>query len=93
MKCKEYGQNALLLVAMMKEMCCKCEKAVVHRLYSCPNIDSEVQKLHRSAKGKNMELTQEMLEMMWTGVYIAGNLAVTFLWCLVAGIINKGAGG
>lgn len=41
-----------------------------------------------------MELTQEMIEMMWTGVYIAGKfLAVTFLWCLVAGIINKGAGG
>lgn len=41
MKCKEYGQNVLLLVAMMKEMCCKCDKAHVRSLYSCPNIDSE----------------------------------------------------
>ena len=41
-----------------------------------------------------MELTSEMLEMMWAGVYMALKfLGVTFLWCLVAGIVNKGAGG
>lgn len=41
-----------------------------------------------------MEVTPEMLDMMWTGVYLAVKfLGVTFLWCLAAGIINKGIGG
>lgn len=35
-----------------------------------------------------------MIEMMWTGVWIAFKfLGVTALWCLAAGLINKGVGG
>ena len=41
-----------------------------------------------------MEITAEMFEMMWSGVYIALSfLFMTFLWCLAAGIINTGIGG
>lgn len=39
-------------------------------------------------------MTAEMYEMMWTGVYLGMQfLFVTFLWCLIAGIVNKGVGG
>ncbi len=41
-----------------------------------------------------MEMTEEMFEMMWTGVYIAVQFLIpTFLWCLASGIINKSVGG
>lgn len=41
-----------------------------------------------------MELTADMIEMMWAGVFISVKfLGFTFLWCLAAGIINKSIGG
>lgn len=41
-----------------------------------------------------MEITPEMFEAMWAGVFIAVKfLGGTFLWCLAAGIINKSIGG
>ena len=41
-----------------------------------------------------MTITEEMFEMLWAGGFIALKfLGVTFLWCLAAGIINKGVGG
>lgn len=41
-----------------------------------------------------MEITTEMIEMMWSGAYIAIKaLMATFLWCFAAGIVNKGVGG
>ena len=41
-----------------------------------------------------MQITTEMFEMMWSGAYIAMKaLMLTFLWCIAAGIINKGIGG
>lgn len=41
-----------------------------------------------------MTVTADMIEMMWAGVWLSLKfLGGTFLWCLVAGIINKGAGG
>lgn len=41
-----------------------------------------------------MEITGEQIEMMWAGAYMAIKfLGVTFLWCFVAGIINKSVGG
>lgn len=39
-------------------------------------------------------VTPEMLEMMWSGAWIAVKFLLwTAVWCLVAGIINKGVGG
>lgn len=41
-----------------------------------------------------MSITPDMLEMMWAGCFLAVKfLGVTFLWCVAAGIINKGVGG
>lgn len=41
-----------------------------------------------------MEITQEIVDMMFTGVEIGILfLTPTALWCLVAGIVNKGVGG
>lgn len=41
-----------------------------------------------------MAITEEMMEMFWSGSYIALKfLGVTFLWCIAAGIINKSIGG
>lgn len=41
-----------------------------------------------------MEITTDQIEMMWAGAFLAIKfLGVTLLWCLVAGIINKGVGG
>lgn len=41
-----------------------------------------------------MQVSTEMIEMMWTGVWISLKfLGVTVLWCLAAGLINKGVGG
>ena len=41
-----------------------------------------------------MTLDAEMLEMMWTGAFIAIKVLFwVFLWCLVAGIVNKSVSG
>ena len=41
-----------------------------------------------------MTLTADMIEMLWVGVWLSVKfLGVTFLWCLLAGIINKSVGG
>ena len=41
-----------------------------------------------------MSITPEMIEMMWSGAFIALKfLGAILLWCLVAGIINKSIGG
>lgn len=40
------------------------------------------------------QVTPEMLDMMWSGAWIAVKFLLwTAAWCLVAGIINKGVGG
>ena len=37
-----------------------------------------------------MSVTADMIEMLWTGAFIGMKvLGVTFLWCVVAGIVNK----
>lgn len=39
-------------------------------------------------------MNADTMEMMWIGVYMAIKfLGFTFMWCLVAGIINKSVGG
>lgn len=41
-----------------------------------------------------MDLQPEYFEAFWVGAFLTLKcLGVTFLWCLVAGIINKGIGG
>lgn len=41
-----------------------------------------------------MQMTSEMFEMMWAGVWIAIKFLVpTSLWCIGAGIVNKSIGG
>lgn len=41
-----------------------------------------------------MEVTDEMIDCLFTGVQIAVLfLTPTALWCVVAGIVNKGVGG
>lgn len=40
------------------------------------------------------QMTPEMFEMMWAGAWIAVKVLLwVFLFCLVAGIVNKGVGG
>lgn len=39
-------------------------------------------------------MTEEMFEMMWSGVFVALQfLFWTAIWCLACAIINKGVGG
>lgn len=41
-----------------------------------------------------MTLTAEMLDFCWTGAFIAIKvLGLTFLWCVVAGVVNKSISG
>lgn len=41
-----------------------------------------------------MSITAEMLDMAWQGAFIAVKvLGLTFLWCVVAGIVNKSISG
>ena len=41
-----------------------------------------------------MQMTSEMFDMMWAGVWIAVKFLIpTALWCIGAGIVNKSIGG
>lgn len=41
-----------------------------------------------------MNITSEMFDFAWTGAFIAIKvLGLTFLWCCVAGIVNKSISG